>query len=152
MAAGLASHVWSVREWFRFPAIARATNNQGILWHQAEFSSGSPAIGSDGTAYLVRPQNLLAVSPEGKVKWTLSFGEGRVGWQGSPVVDVEGTVFAGSADRHVYAVRPSGEKLWEFDAGDPIHSSPAIGPDGTLYIGTTGGKLYALWDGSRRKK
>jgi len=31
MAAGLASHVWSVREWFRFPAIVRETNNQAVL-------------------------------------------------------------------------------------------------------------------------
>jgi hypothetical protein len=34
---------------------------------------------------------------------------------------------------------------WAFDYGDPnIQSSPAIGPDGTIYLGSPDGNLYAL--------
>ena len=33
--------------------------------------------------------------------------------------------------------------LWEFETGDWVWSSPAIGPDGTVYVGS-GNELYAL--------
>ena len=36
-----------------------------------------------------------------------------------------------------------GTVLWEFETGDDVFSSPAIGSDGTLYIGS-GKKLYAI--------
>ena len=38
----------------------------------------------------------------------------------------------------------TGTKKWEFAAGNWIHSSPAIGSDGTLYVGSRDNKLYAL--------
>ncbi len=42
-----------------------------------------------------------------------------------------------------------GQKLWEFQTGDSIYnSSPAIGADGTVYIGSGDGKLYALYSSS----
>ena len=34
--------------------------------------------------------------------------------------------------------------LWEFQTGDGVGSSPAIGSDGTVYVGSQGGKLYAI--------
>jgi len=33
---------------------------------------------------------------------------------------------------------------WKFKTGGAIHSSPAIGPDGTIYVGSYDGNLYAL--------
>jgi len=38
----------------------------------------------------------------------------------------------------------AGVKLWEFETGGPVFSSPAIGSDGTVYVGSTDNKLYAL--------
>ncbi|MBT5322965.1 MAG: PQQ-like beta-propeller repeat protein [Verrucomicrobiales bacterium] len=38
-----------------------------------------------------------------------------------------------------------GSKLWEFDTGlGWLQSSPAIGPDGTVYVGSLDYKLYAI--------
>ena len=34
--------------------------------------------------------------------------------------------------------------LWEFITGGPGATSPAIGPDGTVYVGSLGKKLYAI--------
>ena len=34
--------------------------------------------------------------------------------------------------------------LWEFEAGLPVSSSPAIGSDGTVYVGSMDKKLYAI--------
>jgi outer membrane protein assembly factor BamB len=38
----------------------------------------------------------------------------------------------------------AGVKLWEFKTGSAVRSSPAIGPDGTVYIGSDDNKLYAI--------
>ena len=34
--------------------------------------------------------------------------------------------------------------LWEFETGGPVISSPAIGSDGTVYVGSYDNKLYAI--------
>src|SRR5690606_12310833 len=48
-----------------------------------------------------------------------------------------------SWDGFVYALSPTGLLLWEYYAGDVVYSSPALGADGTIYIGA-GEKLLAL--------
>ena len=47
---------------------------------------------------------------------------------------------------HTAPVKPAvaGDKLWEFETGDGVHSSPAIGSDGTVYVGAFDHKLYAI--------
>jgi hypothetical protein len=50
-------------------------------------------------------------------------------------------------DKKVYALNPDGTKKWEYTADTPINTQPYMGPDGTLYTGTSGsdaGELYAL--------
>ena len=43
------------------------------------------------------------------------------------------------------SVQPSAElKLWEFETGYGVVSSPAIGSDGTVYVGSNDYKLYAI--------
>lgn len=37
-----------------------------------------------------------------------------------------------------------GTKKWEFQAGNDVYSSPAIGADGTVYVGVADNKLYAI--------
>ena len=38
----------------------------------------------------------------------------------------------------------SGEKKWEFETGGKVLYSPAIGSDGTVYVGSEDKKLYAV--------
>ncbi|SVC01373.1 uncharacterized protein METZ01_LOCUS254227, partial [marine metagenome] len=42
------------------------------------------------------------------------------------------------------AEKKAGTKLWEFETGGYVFSSPAIGSDGTVYVGSDDKKLYAL--------
>ena len=37
-----------------------------------------------------------------------------------------------------------GSKLWEFETGGWVTSFPAIGSDGTVYVGSLDNKLYAI--------
>jgi len=34
--------------------------------------------------------------------------------------------------------------IWEFETGSVVNSSPAIGSDGTIYVGSWDKKLYAI--------
>ena len=43
----------------------------------------------------------------------------------------------------------AGVKLWEFKTGGSLYFSPAIGPDGTVYVGSSDNKLYAIKTDSR---
>jgi len=54
------------------------------------------------------------------------------------VCDAEGKIYCGSSDGgNFYCLNSSGEILWRLDLGYlSFESSPAIGSDGTLYIGT----------------
>ena len=38
----------------------------------------------------------------------------------------------------------AGVKLWEFETGGDVDSSPAIGSDGTVYVGSEDNKLHAI--------
>jgi outer membrane protein assembly factor BamB len=46
---------------------------------------------------------------------------------------------------------PAGTPKWAFQTGGEVSSSPAIGPDGTIYVGSYDGNIYALSpDGSQK--
>ena len=58
----------------------------------------------------------------------------------SPAIGFDGTVYVGSSNKKLFAVNgKTGDKLWEFETGHLVGSSPAIGLDGTcmLDLGTT---------------
>lgn len=42
-------------------------------------------------------------------------------------------------------VDPPVQKLWEFTTGGAINQPPVIGPDGTIYFGSSDGYLYAVY-------
>ena len=61
----------------------------------------------------------------------------------SPVV-VQGTVYFGSGDGHLYAVdAATGALRWKFRTGNVVHASPAVA-DGLVYVGSWDGRLYAV--------
>ena len=134
-----------------------AIDSQGDIqwsWERAErvFFLSSPAVASDGTIYVGAEDHFLyAVNPDGSLKWMFETGEkGRI--RSSPTIAADGTVYFGSYDGRLYALRPDGTERWsrEMHCGlpwgcQPVGSggeSPAIGPDGTIYVGV--GAVYAI--------
>src|SRR5271170_3547630 len=113
------------------------------------FTTSSPAIAPDGTIYQATfTGKLLAVTPQGKVKWIFKAGR-EVG--SSPAIADDGTIYFGSRDRKFYAVTPDGSLKWTFQTGAWVDSSPAIGVDGTIYFGSWDTNFYALHpDGSEK--
>lgn len=62
---------------------------------------------------------------------------------GGLVID-QGKIYFGDSDGKLYALdAATGDKLWEFETGDKVWSTPVI-HQGTVYIGSFDNKLYAL--------
>ncbi len=136
-----------------------------LLWKYASPSRkglSTPVIGSDGTVYVgpSRDNKLYALDgATGKLKWTYLTD----GMADDPAIGPDGTVYVGcdtdkitespsgvtvitpSNSAELYALDGATGKLkWAYKTGDRIISPPAIGSDGTVYVGSMDGKLYAL--------
>ena len=77
----------------------------------------------------------------------------------SPAVSGTGVIYFGAGttltdqtlgngtdpENRIYALNPDGTKKWSYGTGSPLEvSSPALGNDGNVYIGSGDSKLYAL--------
>lgn len=130
-----------------------------IRWKVATGNAirSTPAVGPDGTVYVgALDGNLYAVTPQGSIKWKSRLGEELMGVNSSPAVTDE-AIYVLSTEKNLIAVDPDdGDELWEvrtwgppkFIEGEedeePGVSSPAVGPDGSVYVGSFGKRFLAL--------
>ncbi len=147
-----------------------ALNPDGSLkWVYATAGNvyNSPAIGSDGTIYfgtLVTSGGegkiLYAINPDGSLKW--KYNAGLSIYYSSPVIGPDDTIYVASTLRTkaneiglLHAVAPDGTLEWtctlerEGVVDNEIIGTPAVGADGTIYIGgfkdaIKSGALYAV--------
>lgn len=103
-------------------------------------SGGTVYVGAAGTS----TNYLLSVDGSGYVAWSYAIGNFVAS---SPAV-VNNTVYAGCADKNIYAVNAnSGALVWKYSASAPLETSPAVAK-GVVYIGSSDGTLYALNGGN----
>ncbi|HEV2392527.1 MAG TPA: PQQ-binding-like beta-propeller repeat protein [Verrucomicrobiae bacterium] len=132
--------------------LVAVTNFNSVVSNRWSFGvapSGSPAVGADGTIYFCGNGNLYALDPEGVQKWVFQT-TGATG--GSPAVGSDQTIYF-DGSYFLYAVTSSGTLKWKSAvAGTGSFRSPAIGPDGTVYIASgESGQFYAIKpDGTQR--
>ena len=118
-------------------------------WHaKVDVSHGgaivsSPAVGADGTIYVgSSDNNLYAVNPDGTTKWAFTNRE-YVSIPPRP----SGRTAPSTSDRMMIISMPSTRTARNSGRFPPeawISSSPAIGADGTIYLGSSDGNLYAI--------
>jgi outer membrane protein assembly factor BamB len=113
--------------------------------------SGVPALSAAGTIHMG------AASPAEEMFYTL-YRDGSIAWsyhleshimESSPVVAPDGAVYLATSNPQtgggsVVALNPDGGERWRYDVGSRLPFSPALGSDGTLYVGARNGNLYAL--------
>lgn len=164
-----------------------AATNQGTLKWRFTFSkaklvevlsdlASEPVVGSDGTIYAASIEvrhsthpfsgHLFALNPDGTLKWqfdTADFLSAGQNGETSPAIGADGTIYVGGREINsdifkreeggdtnslgfLYAINPSGTLKWKFATGKKadFSSSPMIGSDGAIYIGTGDGNLYAI--------
>ena len=112
--------------------------------------SSSPALAAGRLYVASEDRNLYAIDAvSGAAVWTQPFATGGA-IQSSPAVVTGGEaplIVVGSDDGFVYFVRDEGslpQLVAAFEIGWPVTSSPAIGSDGTVYVGGQDGRVYAL--------
>lgn len=122
-------------------------------WHfnVGAWVDSSPAIAADGTIYFgCMNGNLYAINPNGTEKWRVNLGEGWV--FSSPVIDANDTIYAASVNsKRLCAIFPNGTIKWSFYADNLMYCSPAIGQDGTIYVGSNDGYMYAVYSNGMLK-
>ncbi len=132
-----------------------AINPDGTLkW---KFNAGygikaSPSIGTDGTIYIatVGIGKLFAVNPDGMKKWESARADGWI--EDSPAITQEGTLVFATTNNNLYGVKSDGSAAWTITFGWNEYSSPAVGADGTIYIGKNGNRGFTARnsDGSEK--
>ena len=112
---------------------------------------GSPVIDSDGIIYAGGGDNsLYAFYPNGTLKW--KFGKTYSPIRTTPVIATDGTIYVAIGDNFLYAIKSDGTLKWKYDSGTGFISSPAIGTEGTIYV-CSKDSLYAInSDGTLRRK
>lgn len=119
-------------------------------------TSQSPAIGPDGAIYIgFTPAggsgSLRVLNRDGSVRWTY----GIDGVVNSPALARDGTIYftaqSGNCNGYLYAIGPDRVLQWRYSIGCLSASSPAIGADGTIYVGDLSGFITAVSpDGTQR--
>ncbi len=107
---------------------------------------GGPAIAADGTIYLGGyEEKMIAYNPDGTEKWSYT-AKGPI--ETVPAIDNDGNLYFGDLSGFFHVVNPDGLNPYKVvQLGDQIHSSAAIGADGTIYVAANEGdfgKIYAL--------
>jgi len=160
----------------RTPTLYAIKPNGSQKWRYSMSGYGidyqSPVIAPDGTIYLgtggdgTHPGYLYALTASGTKKWQYEIRPGELngpyGIDDTPAIDSNGVIYFGASDGWAYAITDGGTTatlkwrcLVNTDYGGgawatgSIPSSPAIGPDGTIYIGSAGEDVfYAIYGDS----
>lgn len=107
----------------------------------------SPAVYDNG--------DLVIASSDGGVYRLDRFGRKR--WvyrtdgpvKSSPLLDADERIYVGNASGKFYCLDAEGKRLWSYAThpdriDNDINASASMGPDGTVYIGTTPGDVWAF--------
>ena len=132
-----------------------ALNTQGqVKWtYDNGYQMGfriSPVIAAGGTIVAVSVQDVVdAFSPDGTVKWTFHLPQTRnMSRHAAPLLGSDGTIYL-LAEQRLVALSDQGKLRWDLPLRGTAMGSPALAPDGTLYIAMAEGTLYSVQTGSR---
>lgn len=137
-------------------------NTGKLLWKNNDFFNEKPglpdigtelALGPDGTLYFGINNSatyghncgLVAIGPDGKMKWKLPTDSNLSNYESPEVDQATGTIFTGSGrdGQELVAVNPDGTVKWKKEVGLILHVTAM--PEGKgVAVGIRGGDLHAF--------
>jgi outer membrane protein assembly factor BamB len=118
-------HAWTAPDTYEVTAQAKDTGNAPSLWSAPD-------------SIVIRPPDTLRI-------WRFLIGDNSLPYiTSSPAIGPDGTIYIGSNDSSLYAIRANGTLKWRYPTGGDVQSAPAIAADGTVYVGSDDNHLYAL--------
>jgi outer membrane protein assembly factor BamB len=126
-----------------------AIDSAGVLQWKYELGSAgmvSPAITQDGTIIVSSminadpyPHVIDALYPDGTLKWRYTLTSDQT-ITSAPTIAPDGTIYIGSTSNPIlYAFNPDGTLKWTAPTYTPDCTVPAIGADGTIFVGCSFG-------------
>jgi outer membrane protein assembly factor BamB len=104
-------------------------------------NKATPVISADRTIYFSSGDGTLyALNPDGTQKWATDTGA-LIG--ATPMLTADETIYVVNGSGLV-AVSPEGKILERVAIAGSLESSPTLGPDGTVYVASRGGKIVAF--------
>ncbi len=98
---------------------------------------GCPAVDVNGVIYIGSGDGkVYAINSNGSKKWEYKTANGS-GILGNIALGGDGTIYAANLVGALNAIDANGNLKWSFNLGNFCYGTPAIGPDGTIYIGTS---------------
>jgi len=102
---------------------------------------GAPIVGPDNVVYFVHGSGTFyALNPDGSIKWSYTDNTSKT----TPVLGEDGILYMGTSDGHILSVGSEGKLKDNIIIGDSFTYAPKLTPDGTLYIYSDNGFLYAV--------
>lgn len=123
---------------------AFVTNRLSIV--DPDAYNSSPAIGADGTRYVGNENGWLYAfgTDDSRDTFKWRFGNGLDGMTATAALASDGSVFCGGEDQEIHKLSATGVRMWDYALRSWMASSPAIGPDASIYCCDGSGYIYAL--------
>jgi len=134
--------VWGLRPRAKQGPSAAAAGGPSEIWEYFSDHSaiGEIALGADGTIYAGSQGGVLALNPDGSLRWKSPANSSRI-----PVIGRDGSIFAASSWGIIFGFSAEGAMDWKPGYGLIGFSvPPAIGEGGVLYYVNTVGDIYAF--------
>jgi len=126
-------------------SLDKTTGRQNWVFSDAENRYIASSLVDNGSIFApAADENLYSLGLEGRLQWIFT-SEGE-SWA-KPISDEDcSCLFLSSMDHTVYAINAKdGTEKWRSEElSGAVVGTPAYNNDGTLYVGTFGGKLFAL--------
>jgi outer membrane protein assembly factor BamB len=100
--------------------------------------SAGVAIGANGTIYFGTEDYFYAINAKGSVKWSIYNAASA-----TAAIAANGNVYFPSYNE-LYGFNPQGSRVFYYQNISSYYASPAIGSNGNIYIGDTGGYFSSI--------